>query len=47
VGDITNQRTVIFRAYVNDSNGSKLKLQVELRRLDEYGGNFDENVVDS
>ncbi len=42
VGDITNERTVIFSAYVNDSNGSKLKLQVELRRLDEYGGNFDE-----
>jgi len=35
-------RSVAFKAKVSSLNGGKLILQVELRRLDEYGGQFDE-----
>lgn len=42
-GTPTNERTVIFKGKVSDSDGDNVKLQVELRRTDEYGGNFDEN----
>jgi len=35
-------RSVAFKAKVSSLNGGKLRLQVELRRLDEYGGQFDE-----
>ncbi len=43
VGGTTDERTVIFSANVEDPDNDKVKLQVELRRTDEYGGNFDEN----
>jgi len=33
---------VIFKGTVSDPDGEMVKLQVELRRLDEYGGEFDE-----
>ena len=42
VGDTTDERTVVFKGYVSDPDGDKVKLQVELRRLDEYSGQFDE-----
>lgn len=37
-------RTVAFRATLNNPNGKKIKLQVELRRHDEYGGQFDDTA---
>lgn len=40
---VINQRIAIFIAAVNDPDNEQVKLQIELRRLDEYGGNFDEN----
>jgi parallel beta-helix repeat protein len=42
VGEIADRLKVVFSANVNDPDGDKVRLQVELRRLDEYGGNFDE-----
>jgi hypothetical protein len=42
VGCTTDERIVIFKGNVSDSDGDQVKLQVELRRLDEYGGEFDE-----
>ncbi|MEA2075108.1 MAG: PKD domain-containing protein [Euryarchaeota archaeon] len=42
VGGATDERTVIFKGEVSDPDGDKVILQVELRRLDEYGGQFDE-----
>ncbi len=41
-GDTTNERTIVFKATVSDSDKDQVKLQIELRRLDEYGGQFDE-----
>jgi len=43
VGGITDKQDIIFKAKVSDPDKDKIKLQVELRRLDEYGGKFDEN----
>jgi|GEM_PF-5320581 len=43
VGGATAERTVVFSARVSDPDGDKVRLQVELRRTDEYGGVFDEN----
>jgi hypothetical protein len=34
--------TVLFKGTVTDPDGDTVKLQVELRRLDEFGGNFDD-----
>jgi hypothetical protein len=42
VGGTTDERTVVFKGTVSDPDGDMVKLQVELRRLDEYGGQFDE-----
>ena len=42
VGDTTDERTVIFKGDVSDPDGDKVRLQVELRNLNEYGGQFDE-----
>ena len=42
VGAQIAERSVAFKAKVSNTNGGKLKLQVELRRLDEYGGQYDE-----
>ncbi|MCK4347036.1 MAG: right-handed parallel beta-helix repeat-containing protein, partial [Thermoplasmatales archaeon] len=42
VGETTDERKVYFKGTVSDPDGDKVKLQVELRRLDEYGGQFDE-----
>ena len=40
IGTITNESVVVFKATVNDPDGDKVKLQIELRRLDEFGGAF-------
>jgi len=40
VGGCTDEGTVVFRADVNDPDGDRVKLQIELRRIDEYGGDF-------
>jgi PKD repeat protein len=40
VGGTTDERTIILKGNVRDPNGDKVKLQVELRRLDEYDGDF-------
>ncbi len=42
VGSTTNESTVVFKGVVSDPDGDQVKLQIELRRLDEYGGEFDE-----
>ena len=42
VGDAVSTDTVLFKGTVTDSDGDTVKLQVELRRLDELGGNFDD-----
>jgi hypothetical protein len=42
VGGTTDERTVSFRGIVSDPDGDKVKLQVELRNLNEYGRQFDE-----
>jgi parallel beta-helix repeat protein len=40
IGATTNEPTVVFRADVNDPDGDRVKLQIELRRLNEYEGKF-------
>jgi hypothetical protein len=40
VGGCTDEGTVVFRADVNDPDGDRVKLQIELRQLDEYEGKF-------
>ncbi len=42
VGDAVDVDSVVFRAAVTDSDGDSVRLQVELRRLGEFGGMFDE-----
>jgi hypothetical protein len=42
-GDTILERTVVIKGIVSDPDGDKVKLQVELRRTDEYGGNFDDS----
>ncbi|MDI6905753.1 MAG: PKD domain-containing protein [Candidatus Bathyarchaeia archaeon] len=42
VGGTTNERKVYFKGTVSDSDGDKVCLQIELRNLNEYGGQFDE-----
>lgn len=42
VGNTTDERIVILKGNVSDPDSDQVKLQVELRRLDEYGGQFDE-----
>ncbi|MGB9618922.1 MAG: carboxypeptidase regulatory-like domain-containing protein, partial [Armatimonadota bacterium] len=42
VGGTVDTDTVFFKANVTDPDGNQVKLQVELRRLDELGGGFDE-----
>ena len=42
IGGGIGERTVVFRATVSDPEGDQVKLQIELRRLDEYEGAFDE-----
>lgn len=39
-GETIDERTVVFKAKLNNPDGKKVKLEVELRRLDEYGGKF-------
>jgi len=43
LGAAVSTNTVVFRAIVRDPDNDKVKLQVELRRLDELGGNFNES----
>jgi hypothetical protein len=40
ISDVTTSRTVTFKAELCCPEGEKAKLQVELRRLDEYGSSF-------
>jgi len=40
VGGTTDESTVIFKGVVSDPDDNQVKLQIELRRLDEYEGNF-------
>jgi len=42
VGGQIDTDTVVFKATLTDPDGDRVKLQVELRRLDELGGGFDE-----
>ena len=42
VGSETTENILTFKGVVSDPDGDQVKLQVELRRLDEYGGQFDE-----
>lgn len=42
-GDTTSETMVIFKGTVSDPDYSQVKLQIELRRLDENNGKFDEN----
>jgi len=44
IGKTTTEKTVILKAKVSDPDGNKARLQIELRRLDEYGGQFDEDT---
>jgi parallel beta-helix repeat protein len=44
VGATTDERTVLFKGTGSDPDGDKVKLQVELRRLDEYEGLFNETA---
>lgn len=41
-GETTAESTVIFKGTVSDPDLDQVKLQVELRRIDEFGGQFDE-----
>lgn len=40
LGGTTNESTVILKGGISDPDGDQVKLQIELRRLDEYGGSF-------
>ena len=40
VGAVTTEPTVVFKANVTDPDGDRVKLQIELRRLDEYDSKF-------
>jgi len=42
VGGETAESTVVFKGTLTDPESDRAKLQIELRRLDEYGGQFDE-----
>jgi hypothetical protein len=44
VGALIEETTVVFKGRVNDPDGDKVKLQVELRKLDEYDGKFNESA---
>jgi len=44
VGGVTDERTVVFSARVSDPDGDRVKLQVELRRTDEYDRQFNESA---
>ena len=44
VGAVFYVLPVVFRGEVSDLDGDRVKLQVELRRLDEYGGQFNEGA---
>jgi hypothetical protein len=39
-GGTTDESTVVLKGDVSDPDGDQVRLQVELRRLDEYGGGF-------
>jgi cyclophilin family peptidyl-prolyl cis-trans isomerase/Leucine-rich repeat (LRR) protein len=44
IGGGTIERAVVFKGTLADTDGDRVKLQVELRRLNEYGGQFDETM---
>lgn len=44
VGKEVFEETVIFKGKISDPDGDKVKFQVELRRLEEYGGGFKEDA---
>ncbi len=37
---ITTENTAVFKAAVSDADGDDVKLEIELRRTDEFGGSF-------
>jgi PKD repeat protein len=44
VGGVTVEDTVVFKGIVSDPDGDHVKLQVELRGIGEYGGEFNETA---
>jgi outer membrane protein assembly factor BamB/alpha-tubulin suppressor-like RCC1 family protein len=46
IGSTIGEREVIFQGKVSDSEGHQVRLQVELRNLDEYSGQFNEPADD-
>jgi parallel beta-helix repeat protein len=42
VGGEISDTTIVFKGVADDPDGDQVKLQIELRQLDEYGGQFDE-----
>ena len=40
VGSTVSDQSLIFKGYLSDPDGDKVKLQIELRRVDEYAGSF-------
>jgi PKD repeat protein len=42
VGGISDKSSILLAGVISDPDGDSVKLQVELRRLDEYGGMFNE-----
>lgn len=43
VGGAIDESSIIFKSTITDADDDLVKLQIELRRLDELNGNFDEN----
>ena len=46
VGNTTDERIVVFKGMVSDPDGDRVRLQVELRNLNESGGQFNETKGD-
>jgi hypothetical protein len=44
VGETTVENTVVFKGVVSDPDGDSVSLQVELRNLNEYNGEFNETA---
>ena len=40
VGATISERNPIFKGYISDPDGDKVKLEIELRRVNEYAGSF-------
>ena len=44
IGGRTDEHNIFLKGKVKDPDGDKARLEVEIRRLDEYGGQFDEDA---